>query len=244
MESISDVELDDAALLTNGFSSYYSSVDLKGDAIAGGVVGSKGGRGYRVVTVGSLAQLYKGTDILIEAIARCVATGLDVTAVVVGDGGYRPKLEALAERLGVASRISFAGQVTAGKAVRDILDTADLFVLPSRTEGLPRALIEAMARGLPCIGSAVGGIPELLDASELTPVGDAVALAAKIQEVLGDRSRKLEMSTRNLARSMRYLGPVLAERRRLFYRRVREATEAWEAQHSNLHANAPRSDNR
>ena len=94
---------------------------------------------------------------LIEAVARCVRAGLDLTAVIVGDGKYRTDLMAQSERLGMASRIRFAGQITAGEPVRRILDTADLFVLPSRTEGLPRAMIEAMARALPCIPAPPSG---------------------------------------------------------------------------------------
>jgi glycosyltransferase involved in cell wall biosynthesis len=179
--------------------------------------------------VGSLAQLYKGTDVLIEAVARCVRAGVDLTAVIVGDGKYGPDLMAQAERIGMASRIRFAGQITAGEPVRRILDAADLFVLPSRTEGLPRALIEAMARALPCIGSDVGGIPELLDASELVPAGDPAALAAKIQEVLKDPLRMETMSQRNLKGAQEYLDSVLAERRRCFYQHVRDCTQRWEA---------------
>ena len=89
--------------------------------------------------------------------------------------------------------------------------------------------IEAMARGLPCIGSAVGGIPEVLDASELVPVGDPAALAAKIREVLMDPLRMQSMSRQNIERSQEYSAPVLAERRRSFYRHVRDITAAWEA---------------
>jgi glycosyltransferase involved in cell wall biosynthesis len=136
---------------------------------------------------------------------------------------------AQAERLGMASRIRFLGQVTAGEPVRRILDAADLFVLPSRTEGLPRALVEAMARGLPCIGSAVGGVPELLDASELVPAGDPAALAAKIQEVLRDPLRMETMSRRNLADAREFCDSALAGRRRRFYQHVRDFTETWEA---------------
>jgi glycosyltransferase involved in cell wall biosynthesis len=85
-----------------------------------------------------------------------------------------------------------------------------------------------MARGLPCLGSDVGGIPELLDASDLVPVGNAVALAAGIRAVLSDSSRMKLMSQRNLAVSREYLDSVLAERRRRFYAHIRDATAHWE----------------
>jgi glycosyltransferase involved in cell wall biosynthesis len=178
--------------------------------------------------VGSLAQLYKGADVLIEAIARCVRAGFNLTAAIVGDGKYRPVLMAQAERAGIASRIRFLGQVTAGEAVRQILDGADLFVLPSRTEGLPRALIEAMARAVPCIGSTVGGIPELLDKTDLVPPGDPAALASKIQEVLRSPERMKMMAHRNLQAAMEFRDVTLAERRRRFYRHIRDCTQRWE----------------
>jgi len=227
--SVSDVDLPVGAILGEGFWTHYSSVELDSVGVAECLRKPKQHGPYRLVTVGSLAQLYKGTDVLIEAVARCVRTGIDLTAVVVGDGGYRPVLMAQAERIGMASRIRFAGQITAGEAVRRILDEADLFVLPSRTEGLPRALIEAMARGLPCIGSDVGGIPELLDTSELAPAGDPAALAAKIQEVLADPLRMEWMSRRNLTVAMEYSGAAIAQRRRVFYQYVRDCTQRWEA---------------
>jgi glycosyltransferase involved in cell wall biosynthesis len=127
----------------------------------------------------------------------------------------------------VKDRITFTGALPAGPAVRGQLDLADLFVMPSRTEGLPRAMVEAMARGLPCIGSSVGGIPELLAQEDLVPPGDADALARKIAEVAGDPHRLAAMSARNLAKAKLYSGSALAERRMAFYRHVREATEKW-----------------
>jgi glycosyltransferase involved in cell wall biosynthesis len=85
-----------------------------------------------------------------------------------------------------------------------------------------------MARAVPCIGSAVGGIPELLDASELVPSGDPAALAAKIQEVLSDPSRMEKMSRRNLAGAQEFVDSALTERRRRFYQHVRDYTQRWE----------------
>jgi len=227
--SVSDVDLSEESILRGVVWTHDSSIELDSAGIAERVCKPKQHGPYQLVTVGTLARLYKGTDVLIEAIARCVSAGLDLTAVIVGDGKYRLSLMAQAERIGMASRIRFPGQVTAGGPVRDILDAADLFVLPSRQEGLPRALIEAMARGLPCIGSHVGGIPELLDASELVPVGDPAALAAKIQEVLRDPLRMETMSQRNLAVAMEYCGSAIAERRRSFYQHVRDCTQCWES---------------
>ena len=227
--SVSDVDLPPTALLGEIAWTHYSSIELEPAGLSAGGRAARPYGPYQIVAVGSLEQLYKGTDVLIDAVARCVRAGLDLTAVIVGDGKYRPQLAALAERSGISSRIRFLGQVTAGEPVRHILDAADLFVQPSRTEGLPRALIEAMARALPCIGSDVGGIPELLDASDLVPAGDPAALAAKIQEVTSSPSRMAAMSRRNLAGAREYVDSVLAERRRKFYTHIRDYTQRWEA---------------
>jgi glycosyltransferase involved in cell wall biosynthesis len=227
MVSISDAQIEEEILADEGFWSHYSSIDLESEAI-GNARGGINQKAYRLVTVGSLAQRYKGIDVLIGALARCVQAGLNLTAVVVGDGRFRSELEAHAAHLGVAARISFVGEVQAGKPVRDILDASDLFVMPSRTEGLPRAMIEAMARGLPCIGSAVGGIPELLGAANMVLPDDPAVLAAKIREVLGDHSRMTEMSQQNLTTAKKYAEPVLAARRKRFYEHVRDFTQAWE----------------
>jgi glycosyltransferase involved in cell wall biosynthesis len=90
-------------------------------------------------------------------------------------------------------------------------------------------MIEAMARALPCIGSSVGGIPELLDAEDLVIPGDAQGLATKIQEVLKDPHRMQSMSRRNRETSMQYRDSVLAERRRRFYTHVRDCVNDWES---------------
>jgi glycosyltransferase involved in cell wall biosynthesis len=110
--------------------------------------------------------------------------------------------------------------------VRAELDAADLFALPSRQEGLPRAMVEAMARGLPCLGSTVGGIPELLPAEDMVPPGDARALARKIREMVTAPGRMALMSARNLEKARGYREEALAGRRQAFYRHVREMTEA------------------
>lgn len=212
----------------NTLSTCYSSVDLPEECFVAQYRRSlRRDRTVRLATVGSLEQLYKAPDVLIEAVARCLGYGLDIELVIVGEGRYRPRLEAEVARRVLADRFRFLGQLPAGEAVRRELDRADLFVLPSKTEGLPRAMIEAMARGLPCIGSTAGGIPELLPPEDMVPPGDAVALAVKIREVITNPRRMREMSARNLSRAKDFSENTLRQRRMGFYRFIQEQTERW-----------------
>ncbi len=209
------------------FTTYYSDVELSEGSFVAAPRAPRRAGPFTLVTVGSLAQMYKAPDVQIDAVAQLVREGLDLRLVLVGDGKHRPELEERAAALGMAGRVIFRGQVTAGAAVRAALDAADLFCMPSRTEGMPRAMIEAMARGLPCIGSTVGGIPELLPGEDMAPPGDAAALAATIRAVVTDPARMARMSARNLARARDYGEDELRARRTAFYRALRERTEAW-----------------
>lgn len=182
--------------------------------------------GVSIITVGTLQQLYKSQDVLIDAVGQEVREGQDLRLTFVGDGQYRAQLEEQARVQGLEGRVRFLGWLPSGKPVRDLLDAADLFALPSRTEGLPRAMIEAMARGLPCLGSTVGGIPELLPAEDLVPPADVQALARKIREMVSDPARMARMSARNLEKAAGYREEALAGRRRTFYRHVRQMTAA------------------
>lgn len=211
--SYSDVELGDEAFVLNPRNGYPF------------------GRPIRLIMVGSLAQLYKAPDVLLDAVRICIGQGLDLRLVLVGGGKYRPYMEDRVTGLGLGERVCFAGELPPGKAVRAELDDADLFILPSRTEGLPRAMIEAMARALPCIGSNVGGIPELLLEEDMVPAGDAVALARKIIEVLSNPIRLASMSRRNLSHSRQYHESLLRKSRIQFYEYVRAKTAEWFTSH-------------
>jgi glycosyltransferase involved in cell wall biosynthesis len=172
--------------------------------------------------VGSLAQLYKGPDTLLRAASICLREGLDLKVLFVGEGRYRQTMELLARQLSISDSVNFLGQLKFGEEIFDFLDSIDLFVMPSRAEGFPRALHEAMARGCPCIGSDVGGIPELLAADDLVPPNDPEALAQKIMEVTADPQRMKAMSARNLTRAKQFDPEVLREVRRAFYQYVRD----------------------
>src|SRR5204862_6586731 len=127
-------------------------------------------------------------------------SGLRVHLTLIGDGRLRPRFEILARRFGIDQLVTFKGSIPWGKGVFEMLDQADLFLFCSLSEGLGKALLEAMARGLPAIGSAVGGIPELLFPEALVPPADAESLARKIKLLAATPNLLSHWSTRNYER--------------------------------------------
>ncbi|HYF05546.1 MAG TPA: glycosyltransferase family 4 protein [Patescibacteria group bacterium] len=184
-------------------------------------------RTFTLITVATLAQLYKAPHILIDAVASCISSGLDIKLIIVGDGKHLIELEKRVVNLGLEKRVEFQGQLPTGDAIRVQLDRADVFVLPSYQEGLPRAMIEAMARALPCIGSTVGGIPELLNQEDMIPPGNVAALASKILYVVTLPERMSMMSARNWEKAKEYDYEVLRQQWNKFYGQVRSHTQSW-----------------
>jgi hypothetical protein len=213
----------------NGYSTNFSDVTLTDDWYVelGRVFTGARNREWRVIHVGSFTQLYKGQDTLLRAIASCRHAGLSIRVTFVGDGRYRTRTEQLASELGLAGCVRFTGDIPHGRAVKDLLDEADLFVLPSRTEGLPRSLLEAMARGLPCIATSVGGVPELLDSRDLVPRDRPDLLSERITQAILCPQEMAEMSARNLAVARQYHWAGMGPRRLCFLDHLRQTTEAW-----------------
>ena len=180
----------------------------------------------RLISIGSMEHLYKGHDTLLEALALCRHQGLDLSLTLVGDGLNRPWLQGKADNLGLTGAVSFAGRAPSGQAVRDLLDQADLFVLASRQEGLPRALLEALARGLPAVSTTVGGIPELLEPDVLVPPDNPWVLSELLRAVCSDRPKRDRMAALGLAVAQRYHDRELGPRRRHFYQQIRRLAES------------------
>ncbi|MGJ8681691.1 glycosyltransferase [Paraglaciecola sp.] len=172
--------------------------------------------GNTLVFVGSFAQLYKGPDLLIQAIGQLKKQGKLYHVTMLGGGLYLNDMKSLAVKLDCSELFHFVGEVGHTQVIQ-YLDNADLFVMPSRTEGLPRALIEAMARGLPCIASSVGGIPELLDHDYLVKSNNWQQLAEKLDVLLSSPQSLSEASRQNLLRSKNYEYDLLASQREAFY---------------------------
>jgi glycosyltransferase involved in cell wall biosynthesis len=160
----------------------------------------------------------KNLDVMLAAWVE-VARRSDAHLILLGDGPDRARLIALAQALGIADRVHVPGPVDDPS---EYLRAADLFVLPSIAEGMSNSLLEAMATGLPCIASAIGGNTDLLEAGPsglLVPPDDPQGWAGAILRVLEDPdlSRSLGRSALTLINE-RYAMPVVVDRYVRLYR--------------------------
>lgn len=130
---------------------------------------------------------------LLAAVSLLLPSNPALRAVIVGEGPLRAELEAEAGRLGCAGAVVFTGS---RDDVPQLLPAFDLFMVSSRAEGLPIALLEAMAAGIPCVATRVGGIPETVvhgNEGLLVDPGDPAALAEAASVLLGDGELRLRM---------------------------------------------------
>lgn len=176
---------------------------------------------FDAVLVARLVPI-KSIDIFVRAIAELAAVRPATTAAIVGDGPLREPLERLARELGVADRITFAGQQ---RDVHEWLRRSRIFVLTSQSEGLALSLMEAMTCGLPGVVSHVGDLSDLVTDGVngfLVSEREPRAFAARLAEILDDpaRYRAFAQAARDAAR--RYEVP---ETVRLWDRVLRERAE-------------------
>lgn len=174
---------------------------------------------YQLISVGSLEQMYKAPDIVLHSIKELKDRGMECRLTWLGEGVYKTQMLSLARQLEIDNQVFFVGNVQSKEVIKQ-LSMSDIFLLVSRTEGLPRALVEAMAMGLPCIGTDVGGIPELLDGSVLIPKDDVGALTDKIEMMIRDTKFSSGQAHRNYEKAKNYYDSVLNEKRELFYHKL------------------------
>lgn len=173
-------------------------------------------RQIRLLAVGTLAQLYKAPDIVLKAIALLKKKNYDLFLTWFGGGQFKEPMEALAEKLGISANVRFAGSVSQ-EVIREEFMKTDIFVHASRAEGLPRAVIEAMAYGLPCIGTRVAGIPELLSETSIVLPNDVQMIADKIEYFVNHSEYMNKEAAKNFEEAKEYHNDILTERRLAFY---------------------------
>lgn len=177
---------------------------------------------YHIVHVGMMQRLIKGQDVLIDAVRQLQAKGVKIKVTFVGDGDERPLIEDLVKAAGIDDICEFVGLLPAGKEVQAVLDKTDLFVLSSRQEGLPRALLEAMGRGVPCVASDVGGVSELLPDDMMVPPNNVDALVVKLENLFQNPERLAWASEENLHHVKNYLYDKVQARRVAAYKALKD----------------------
>ena len=175
----SGVQRSRVQLIRNGVSVPPEAADLSAERGA-----------LRVGLVGRLAR-EKGVDVFLRAVSLLAAKHPSASFLVAGEGPDRPALQALLRELGLTTRVSLAGQQTDMPAFYRSLD---LLVSASRQEGLPMAMLEGMAAGLPVVATAVGEVPQVVAAEQtglLVPPDAPEALSVAMDRLLLDRDLRL-----------------------------------------------------
>ena len=167
-----------------------------------------------LTTVAAVDVPYKDQATVIRALALMGRDGDRYRYRIVGQGDPA-LLKKLARELGVFDLIEFVGPVMHSD-ISVVLDDTDIYIQPSRQEGLPRALIEAMSRGCPALGSNTGGIPELLTVDRIFSKGDIRRLVELIKSYSTDQM--MQDAAENWKTAQKYDKEVLASRRAIFFK--------------------------
>ncbi len=166
----------------------------------------------------------KGHNEILKAIALLKKQGLNVNVKFVG-ADYKDgiaKLKDYANKLNISQQVEFLGYLQR-EELSIYLENVDIFVLPTKAEGLPRVIIEAMAKGLPCITTNVSGNSELVEKGFLVEdFYDVNSLSEHIKKLIENKSLYEEQSKINIERSYEYENKVLQVRRDIFYRKLKE----------------------
>lgn len=176
---------------------------------------------YEIVTIASVEVRYKGQETVIRALMELKKRGYKNFRYHLIGGGNNSYLKNLASELGVIDQVVFHGSMN-HDMVMNFLDDCDIYIQPSKQEGLPRSLIEGMSRGLICYGTCVAGIPELLETKMLFSIkkDNYIELANKM--LLIDKELYEQQARRNFKEAKKYEESILEKRRKEFFEIFRE----------------------
>lgn len=169
-----------------------------------------------LATIGAVNVRYKGQETVIKAISKLKSLGYKFEYYLVG-GGDNSYLRSISRKYNVTDEVKFLGFLTHDKVFK-FLDDVDIYIQPSKTEGLPRALIEAMSRACPAIGNNVGGIPELINPKFLIKNGKVSSLCELLEKMIGKRELLINEAIRSFNKAKEFDINYLNNKRNLFYK--------------------------
>lgn len=168
-------------------------------------------------TAASIDTRYKGQEYMIRAISILKKNGYNIEYRLAGGHNRADNntfLADLANRLGVSENVVFLGNLDKNKILR-FYDELDFYIQPSKQEGLPRAVIEAMSRGCPCIGANLAGIPELIQKEFLFKKGNVESLIKVFKRMIN--ADLIKIAIENFEKSKLYNKNELNKKREVFY---------------------------
>lgn len=171
----------------------------------------------KIMTAAALNVRYKGQQYVIKAIPILNRLGINVKYYIAGTGDVK-YLRSVAEKYGVSDQVIDLGAVSHDEILR-LLDEIDLYIQPSLQEGLPRAVVEALSRGCPCIGTEVGGIPELIPKECIVAQKSPKDIAKKVYSII-DKNKLKELAQENWAKSNLYSNDILSTKRTKYFQYV------------------------
>lgn len=177
---------------------------------------------FTLIHTGFMDDGRKCQDIVIKATSLVFKKGYPIRLKFIGDGPQKKEFENLAKDVGIESICTFLGMIQDRDRLFLELQKSHLFVFPTKAEGLPRVILEAMAQGLPCISSPVDGVPELLPAEDLAEWHDVDAFAQLIIDEITNWPRMIQESKRNFDESKLYRDDILQVKRSSFYGQLAE----------------------
>ncbi|TVT28914.1 glycosyltransferase family 4 protein [Salinicoccus cyprini] len=175
----------------------------------------------KIGLIGSLDTKYKGIDTALKSLSIVES---NFVFEIVGNGP-KDKWQRKINKRGLKDKVQLKGTLKNGNMVNEWLSSLDLYIQPSYTEGLPRALIEAMSNGVPCLGSQAGGIPELLDKKYIHEIKDFKSFAKQIDKVLNNKNLREEMSLENILKANNYLSKNIQAERERFIKSIYEESQ-------------------
>ena len=202
--------------------SHYSSIELREEWISTPREFKDQMDKVRLVHISnSIDNDIKGHESAIRIVAKLKESGVDASISFIGDGTYIEHLKQMVFRLGVTDRVRFIGRISGRHRLLVFLSKFDLFLYPTRLEGLPRAVIEAMAVGLPVLSTPIAGIPELLAPEYMFDPDDIDGFSCAVAR-LSKRPEELTlMSKGNITKAREYSTVILSARRTDFYAKLK-----------------------
>lgn len=173
----------------------------------------------KIGMIGSLDNKMKGLEVALNALSELKKRNVKFEFQIVGDGDSR-FWKAQIENLGIENEVKFIGVLPGGEPIMKWLDNIDLYIQPSFQEGLPRAVIEAMSRACPVVGSSAGGIPELINQQCLHQPGDYKNLASIIERIMLDIKEAVHLSEQNFEEAKKYRSEYLNKKRQDFFQEI------------------------